>query len=266
MFESGVKKTVGISALALGFVLQLGGCGTFGLTSREKLQTMQAERALKKVESDVETAEIMDIFVDSPLLEAYKRQLANLEQDIEREIQDADTPEQALAAMVDDFTGYLLTELPKDADARGLDYRINVAMGDLINRDGDPRLEGALGLIRSRLINNDRFTSRFDLLATTKDRADEIIDDIRGGNMSAFDNPGGEPIDFMHKDDIYVVEGRTWIGKSDYKDHKLTVYTEIFAYHPSSNNAFASNVIKKNYYYHIAEEGFISEADNNSRE
>lgn len=266
MIGSGVIRTVGVTALALGYVLQLGGCGTFGLTSRSELRTMSAERALERMESDVRTAERLDIFIDSALLDAYKQQLSNLESDIDQQIQDADTPEQALAAMVDDFTGYLLTELPKDADARGLDYRISVAMGKLINRDQDPRLEGALGLIRSRLINNERFTSRFDLLATTKDRADEIINDIQGGDMSAFENPGGEPVDFIHKDDIYVVEGRTWIGKGGYKEHKLTVYTEIFAYHPSSNSAFASDVIKKNYYYHIAEEGFISEADNNSRE
>ncbi len=257
--------TVGVAGL-LGAGLFMGGC-SFSMTSREKLRTMSSEKALRKMESDVRTAKTLDIFIDNPLLDAYSYQLEHLNEEMEEEIRTASTPERALNAMVEDVSGYLLTELPKDADQRGLtEYQINVAMGKLINQNQDPRLEGALTLIRSNLINNDRFNNRFKLLAASKDQANQIIDDIRGGNMDIFDNPRGEPVDYMHKDDIYVVEGSSWIGREGYKQHQLTVYTRIKAYHPSSNDEFASTVIKKNYYYHPAEEEFITEVDNQSRQ
>ena len=276
MIELGVKMkkltTAGIAGLMVAGLF-LGGCATATMTSREKLRTMQAETALKRMDKDVSTIGWVDTGLNvfggdkaSQLAKEYKRQLEHLNEDMEEQIRTSSTPEQALREMVEDVTGYMLTELPKDADARGLtEYQINVAMGKLVNKNQDPRLEGALSLIRSNLINNDRFTNRFKLLAASKDRAKEIIDDIRGGDMSVFDNPGGEPVDYIHPDDIYVIEGRTWIGREGYKMHKLTVYTELYAYHPSSNDAFASTIITKNYYYHPAEERFITEADNLSR-
>ena len=187
--------------------------------------------------------------------------------DMEEQIARASTPETALREMVEDFSAYLLTELPKDADRRGLtEYRLNLAMGELINRDNDPRLYGALSLIRDNLVNNRTFNDRFRVLATTSKRQKEILDEVTGPDSSSLSNPGGELVGYIDPQDLYAVEGETWIGREGFKDHKLVVYTSIKAFHPQSNSQVAATTISRSYYFHPIDGRFLTEAENSARE
>jgi hypothetical protein len=233
---------------------------------------MRAEPALKQMQSDVDSwkgvgavAGMVDRNLQT-LANEYERSLDELNTSVEAQIRTASTPEDALREMVEDVSAYLMTELPKDAKRRGLtDYRINVAMGELINKNNDPRLDSALALIRSNLINNTKFTNQFRLLATTGKRRDEIITEIAGKGSSGWTNPGGDPVGFIDPKDIYVVEGRTFIQRGGYKNHQLTVFTEVAAFHPESNEAFASTVIRRTYSFHPMDERFLTEKEDSAR-
>lgn len=275
MSNCAFRRLAPISLLlgALASAASVGGCnGIPHTTSRETLGAMRAEPALKQMQSDVDSwkgvgsvAGMVDRNLQT-LAEEHQRSLESLNTNVQNQIKTASTPEDALREMVEDVSAYLMTELPKDAKRRGMtDYRINVAMGELINRNNDPRLNSALALIRSNLINNSAFTNQFRLLATTSKQRNEIIDEIAGKGSSGWTNPGGDPVGFIDPKDIYVVEGRTYLQRGGYKNHQLTVFTEITAFHPDSNEAFASTVIRRTYSFHPMDERFLTEGENSAR-
>lgn len=269
------KKVMAAALCAsLTAAMGLGGCGSVipNTTSRAKLGMMPASQALEQMRDDVESWRYAGPVVSktSPtaarMIEAYKESLEDLNDDIENQIAKASTPEDALREMVEDVSSYVITEFPRHSQALGIDqYRLNVAMGDLINKENDPRLRGALALIKDNLGNNQAFSNDFKLLAASKSRKDELVNALNGGDISIFMNPTGDPVGIVDPNYTYIIEGETWIAREGTFREKLTVTTQIESWHLGTNESAGIETIHRSYFYHPIDEAFITEAENDRR-
>ncbi len=270
------KKKLG-SLLCLGVVcaIGLGGCAGGSIlphtTSRAELAAMPADESLRQMESDVRSWENAGWITDlvSPnlkaLAEAYANDLRSLNDDMKEEIKSSNTPAEALREMVEDVSSYTMNTFPRQAETLGIaDYRLNVAMGDLINKNDDPRLYGALAMIKDNLVNNVVFANQFKLLAASKSKNEELIDSINGGNTAIFTNLGGVP-DFIDPKYTFAIQGTSWITREGYLNHQLNVYTQVESQYVGDNEQTGSILIERKYFYHPIDGHFITEAENNRR-
>lgn len=269
------SKKLTATALCVGMIalLGLGGCSAIpNTTSRAKLGMMPAGKALEQMKKDVKSWEFAGDVVRlanknaASLIDAYSEQLASLDDDMKLQIEKANTPADALREMVEDVSSYVMTTFPAHSQALGIDeYRLNVAMGDLINREDDDRLRGALAMIKDNLGNNEAFTNSFKLLAASKSRKDELIKALNGGDISIFANPTGEPVGIIDPKYTYIIEGETWLARDGTFDEELVVRTQIQSWHLGTNESAGSLEIERSYFYHPIDEAFITEAENDRR-
>ncbi len=270
------SKKIIVAALCVGMVavVGLGGCGNIipKTTSRAKLGMMPAGQALEQMRSDVKSWEDAGWALGwlsedlKRMAEKYAADLATLNEDIEKQITKANTPADALREMVEDVSSYVITEFPRHSRALGIDeYRLNVAMGDLINKGNDARLHGALAMIKDNLYKNEAFSNDFKLLAASKSRKAELINALNGGDISIFTNPTGEPIGIVDPKYTYIIEGESWLAREGTFDEKLVVRTRIQSWHLEEQDYAGSIIIERSYFYHPIDEAFITEAENDRR-
>lgn len=256
---------VALAVVATGLV----GCG--GGVDKGSLRAMPHDRAWQQIEDQAQTASTMNAMSQyvpgtRSLAQEYKVLLDNQKREAEEAARRADTPEDALRQMVEDVSTYLMTSLPADARRRGVDqYRLNLAMGELVNRDNDPALRQALTLIRSELVNNDTFTEQFRILASNQSRANDIIRDLASNRPEYFDPEGRSAgtADY-NPASLYVAEGETFIRRLN-NNRELVVTTEVRTSHVQTRDLVGSKVFSRRYFFHPGDGAFITEEENERR-
>jgi hypothetical protein len=176
----------------------------------------------------------------------------------QRAAADAQTPNDALREMAEDVSEYLLAELPRHAERNGVTNRINVGMGEFINRDRDPALNQGLTLIREQLLMNDEFRRRFRLVSSSQASADAILREVQGSleqtDPTGRGSGGSSAYDWR---DLYVVVGNVWINRQN-NNRELTVNINVIASHPHSREDFGAKTYSRTYVYHPGFQRFIS--------
>jgi|GEM_PF-4612059 len=276
-----VTKLAMVGLIAVGSTLV--GCGT-GPKPAE-LMAMDAETAYERLAEHESTWQaIGDIFSSDENETNIVGSLANREAELTRNLIDemeaaasnAGVPQQAMIAMVEEVSGYMLEALPRDARRRGVDDgRLTVAMGRLVNDMGDPNLDGAMDLIRSNLAQNTEFQRSFRLAAVAFDERDEIMTAVSGADWDILTNPGGEANDVVAPEHVYAIAGRAWYTVGDQFNYKLDVHTVVEATHMGSRGTAAPKTFTRSFYYHpaasisttgkTARPGFISAEENERR-
>lgn len=246
----------------------LGGCSAS--VNRAELRQMPADVAWQELRDKAASAgtasQVSSMVGLGGLAEAYKKTLDDELAKSERAATQASTPETALREMVTDVSSYLTTAIPAHAKAKGTDqYRLNLGMGTLVNRDADPTLNQALALIRNELASQTAFTDQIRILSSNQDRADAILKDLAARNPEIWDATGKTAGSSDYRPEtLYIAEGETWVRR-DKNNHEVTVTTNITASHPQSRELFSSRVFTRRYFYHPGDSAFITEEENNRR-
>lgn len=249
-------------ALMLGSTV-LGGCST-GVDIAE-LQTMTSRQAWDKLQSKADQATMFGNTTGISAAKAYADMLEEQKVRAETAAANASTPREALDDMVADVSALLKTSLPADAKSKNLDqYRLNIAMGDLVNRNDDPALRGALSLIKRDLQRDQEFNDQFGFVALNQSDADAMIKDLATNGADLFDpsgeSGGGQATDY-NPSTLYVVTGETWM-QEDKLARSLTVWTDISTTHVQSRRSSGGDTFSRTYYFHPGFSRFITEDEN----
>lgn len=271
MLKAKLCKSVAVIGAALIIGSGLGGCGGGGGVDRAELRTMPADVAWRTMKAKSENAEIGGTIINvfsreaGALASAYAQALEQDEAEAERRANNASTPREALETMVADVSAFLKESLPRDARNRGLDqYRLNIAMGNLKNRDEDPTLRGALGLITRNLERDDDFLDQFGFISFDQADADELLIIVGGGSGNLWDptgQSGGGQSASYRPDTVYVVSGESWIERNR-NDYELSVWTDIQATHVQSRRRAGGDTFQRTYYYHPGFGNYITREKN----
>ncbi len=243
----------------------LGGCTT-GAVNYTELRQMPTDVAWQTMKQKARASGIIDSLAKNALTAAYKDALNEEIQNADSAAQQAGTPREALEMMVTDVTSLLMESLPADARNRRLDqYRLNVAMGDLVNKEEDPALRGAMGLIKRNLERDRDFNDLFGFLALNQSDANVMLEQLAGDDTGVLFDPtgrsGGGTSSGYGRDRVYLVSGESWIQRND-NTHELTVWTDISAIHVMSRRSAGGDTFSRTYYYHPGYSKFISEEKN----
>ncbi len=242
----------------------LGGCA-----STDSLMSLKAEPAWVKLNSDASNSTLVTNVIGGRLGESMGGYLDRQKASLDQAARDAATPNEALREMVEDVSSYLVESLPAHARLAGVDeYRLNLGMGKMVNRNDDPALHQTLTLIRNELVNNRQFTDQFRILSSSKERARDILEDLRSStsNQALFD-PDGSSGDMgsYNPRDLYIVEGEIYLSRESIERHRLTITTNVTTSHPYSGELIGSRVFSRTYHFHPAEQRFITDFENNNR-
>ena len=197
-------------------------------------------------------------------------------QDLWREARLAGVPRLAMSEVADRLATYLVEALPQDARDRGLgDYRLTLAMGDMMSVDSDPELDKAMAIVRSRLVSNRDFNRQFRVLPGAGLDEPAILRAINGAGSDVLTDPGGTGGTVVDPDSVYVLRGQSGYDFSGGEWYALDVFGVFDVVHFRSRDLAVSETITRRFFYHPAASydarsdravpGFITEEENERR-
>lgn len=239
-------------------------------STEDKMARMPADMAWEELQSQIEGGKTLNVLLkktkEAEGIDFSERARLAEEKAIEAS-QGAETPAKALDEIVSDVSEYLVTDLPNHSEVSGSNWRLTLALGRLIDRSDDGRLETALDEIAFHLMRNDQFAKHFKVLSSTKSEADAILTELSGKHPDDIYDPtttsetGSKTV---HPEDLFLLTGETSVW-SEENNRKLVTRTMIRVEHPASREIVLAEMFKKTYYFHPSDMKFISEEENEHR-
>ena len=236
------------------------------------LEDLPAEEAWERLDANVKKGSVANVIfrtTDIAILNQvdFEKMAKEAEAEAEEASKQAETPARALDEIVADVSEYLVRKLPAHQKVSGSDWRLTLAVGRLVDRSPDQRLQSALDEVAYNLMRNDTFARHFSILSSNQSEAEAIIQDLAGSHPDDIYDPTSMEetgVKKVHPEDLYLLTGETRIFQED-NNRKLITRTIIRVEHPATREVVLSEIFKKTYHFHPADMKYISDAENERR-